>query len=123
MTLRRLVVGFTCVLAAHTTRASAQAMGQTVNGISCDAQEGQRIHIHQHLAIFDHGKAMTIPQYIGIPQASRCIYWLPTHTPEGTIQGAAPRARSSALVVFFPLWGQPLARRHAPSATTKKRES
>src|SRR3954454_12846733 len=121
MTLRRLVVGFTCVLAAHATRASAQAMGQTVNGISCDAQEGQRIHIHQHLAIFDHGKAMTIPQYIGIPFASRCIYWLHTHTPDGIIHVEAPMNRSFTLGDFFAVWGQPIARKQVASAQTKKK--
>jgi hypothetical protein len=57
-------------------------MGQTIKGISCDAQEGQRIHIHQHLAIYDHGKAVPVPQFIGIPQAARCIYWVHTHTPD-----------------------------------------
>ena len=123
MRVLRLAIGFTCVLGATASRASAQAMGQTVNGISCDAQEGQRIHIHQHLAIFDHGKAMTVPQYIGIPQASRCIYWLHTHTPDGIIHVEAPKDRSFALGDFFAVWGQPLDRRHAASATTKKRES
>ena len=98
-------------------------MGQPINGISCDAQEGQRIHIHQHLAIFDHGKPMPVPQYIGIPQASRCIYWLHTHTPDGIIHIEAPRDRSFALGDFFAVWGQPLDRMHAASATTKKRES
>ena len=98
-------------------------MGQPINGISCDAQEGQRIHIHQHLAIFDHGKVMTVPQYIGIPQASRCIYWLHTHTPDGIIHIEAPKDRSFALGDFFAVWGQPLDRMHAASATTKKRES
>ena len=123
MTLFRLVLGVTCVLGATASRASAQAMGQAINGISCDAQEGQRIHIHQHLAIFDHGKEMTVPQYIGIPQASRCIYWLHTHTPDGIIHIEAPRDRSFALGDFFAVWGQPLDRTHAASATTKKRES
>ena len=123
MTLFRLALGFTCVLGATASRASAQAMGQPVNGISCDAQEGQRIHIHQHLAIFDHGKEMMVPQYIGIPQASRCIYWLHTHTPDGIIHIEAPKDRSFALGDFFAVWGQPLDRTHVASATTKKKES
>ena len=123
MTRFHLALGFTCLLGATASRASAQAMGQPINGISCDAQEGQRIHIHQHLAIFDHGKVMTVPQYIGIPQASRCIYWLHTHTPDGIIHIEAPKDRSFALGDFFAVWGQPLDRMHAASATTKKRES
>ena len=30
--------------------------GETVAGISCDAMEGMKIHIHQHLTLIDHGK-------------------------------------------------------------------
>jgi len=123
MSLFRLTLASTFVLAATASRASAQAIGQPVNGISCDAQEGQRIHIHQHLAIFDHGKAVTVPQYIGIPQAARCIYWLHTHTPDGIIHVEAPRDRSFTLGDFFAVWGQPLDRTHAASAAAKKRES
>ena len=33
---------------------AAAPVGETVGGISCDAMEGQRLHIHQHLVIFDH---------------------------------------------------------------------
>jgi hypothetical protein len=123
MTVFRLALGITCILGATASRAAAQAMGQPINGISCDAQEGQRIHIHQHLAIFDHGKEMTVPQFIGIPQAAGCIYWLHTHTPDGIIHVEAPRDRSFALGDFFAVWGQPLDRRHAASATTRKKES
>ena len=123
MTVLRLAIALGVVLGATASHASAQAMGQTVNGISCDAQEGQRIHIHQHLAIFDHGKEVTVPQFIGIPQAARCIYWLHTHTPDGIIHVEAPKDRSFTLGDFFAVWGQPLDRTHAASAATKKRES
>ena len=97
-------------------------MGQPINGISCDAQEGQRIHIHQHLAIFDHGKPVLIPQYIGIPEAARCIYWLHTHTPDGIIHIEAPKDRSFTLGDFFSVWGEPLDRKHAGPAHTKPGE-
>ena len=97
-------------------------MGQTINGISCDAQEGSRIHIHQHLAIFDHGKSVLIPQFIGIPSGANCIYWLHTHTPDGIIHIEAPRDRSFTLGDFFAVWGQPLDRSHAGPAATKKGE-
>ncbi|HKN64829.1 MAG TPA: hypothetical protein VJW73_01045 [Gemmatimonadaceae bacterium] len=123
MTVSRFAVVLSLVFGATASRASAQAMGQTVNGISCDAQEGQRIHIHQHLAIFDHGKEVTVPQFIGIPQAARCIYWLHTHTPDGIIHVEAPRDRSFTLGDFFAVWGQQLDRTHAASAAAKKRET
>ena len=61
-------------LACVVTPAAAQLaqttpQGETVGGISCDAQEGQRIHIHQHLVIFDHGKQVDIPRNVGQPGA------------------------------------------------------
>jgi hypothetical protein len=112
----------TCSVVA-TSHATAQAMGQPVKGISCDAQEGQRIHIHQHLAIYDHGRTVVIPQYIGIPQAARCIYWLHTHTPDGIIHVEAPMDRSFTLGDFFAVWGQPLDRKHAVSVAAKRRDS
>jgi hypothetical protein len=117
MNFFRLGIGITCALALSASRASAQAMGQPVNGISCDAQEGQRIHIHQHLAIFDHGKEMTVPQFIGIPQASRCIYWLHTHTPDGIIHVEAPSLQAFTLGQYFDVWGQALSTTQVASAT------
>src|SRR5947209_17112701 len=110
-------------IAARSPKATAQAMGQAINGISCDAQEGQRIHIHQHLAIFDHGKPVAIPQYIGIPSVSRCIYWLHTHTPDGIIHVEAPSDRSFTLGDFFAVWQQPLDKRRAASARVEKNQA
>ena len=110
-------------LCVGASRVFAQAMGQTVNGISCDAQEGQRIHIHQHLVIYDHGIQQLIPQYIGIPIGGRCIYWLHTHTPDGIIHVEAPMDRSFTLGDFFSVWGQPITRTQVASAKTKKGES
>jgi len=110
-------------IACTSSRALGQVMGQSIKGISCDAQEGQRIHIHQHLAIYDHGKAVLIPQFIGIPQAARCIYWLHTHTPDGIIHVEAPMDRSFTLGDFFAVWGQPLDWTHAASATAKTRSA
>ena len=98
------------------------ANGQTIDGITCDAQEGARIHIHQHLAIIDRGKDVSIPAYIGIPQAQRCIYWLHTHTPDGIIHIEAPLDRSFTLGDFFKVWGQPLSSTQAGMARAPKGE-
>jgi hypothetical protein len=92
------------------------ATGQTIGGISCDAQEGARIHIHQHLVIFDHGQQVSIPPNVGQPAARPCIYWLHTHTPDGVIHIEAPQDRSFVLGDFFNVWGQPLSRTRAASA-------
>ena len=94
-------------------RAAVQSLvpaGQTVGGISCDAQEGQRIHIHQHLVILDRGKAVDIPPNVGPPAGKRCIYWLHTHAPDGFIHVEAPLDRSFTLGDLFTVWGQPLSR-------------
>jgi hypothetical protein len=109
------------VLALTATRLDAQmptagAQGQPVAGISCDAQEGQRIHIHQHLVIFDHGKQVDIPANVGQPAGRRCIYWVHTHTPDGIIHIEAPKDRSFTLGDFFSVWGVPLSRTQAASA-------
>lgn len=105
--------------------ASAQAptiaaLGQPINGVSCDAMEGQRLHIHQHLTILDHGKAVAIPPDVGQVPARRCLYWLHTHTPDGIIHIEAPLNRSFTLGDFFAIWGQPLSQTEAASARAGK---
>ena len=96
--------------------------GQTIAGISCDAQEGQRIHIHQHLLILDKGKPVDIPPNVGQPAMRRCIYWLHTHTPDGIIHIEAPQNRSFTLGDFFKVWAQPLSQTVAASARAAKGE-
>ncbi len=112
-------------VAAASSRAAAQGpapSGETVGGISCDAQEGQRIHIHQHLVILDHGKPVDIPARIGIPAGKRCLYWLHTHTPDGILHIEAPQDRSFTLGDFFTVWGQPLGPMSAASAHAVRRD-
>jgi hypothetical protein len=104
--------------AAHGQLASAA--GQAIDGISCDAQEGNRIHIHQHLVILDHGKPVNIPPNVGQPAGKRCIYWLHTHTPDGVIHIEAPKDRSFTLGEFFKVWGEPLSATEASSAKAAK---
>jgi hypothetical protein len=113
-------------LATSPSRATAQThvpAGETVNGISCDAMEGERVHIHQRLVILDHGKPVDIPPNVGQPSAKRCIYWLHTHTPDGFIHVEAPLDRSFTLGDFFTVWGQPLSKTVAATAHTAKGES
>jgi hypothetical protein len=112
--------GATAVPQQQTT---TPANGQTIGGISCDAQEGQRIHIHQHLVLLDHGKPVAIPANIGIPAGKRCIYWVHTHTPDGIIHIEAPLNRSFTLGDFFLIWGQPLTRARVATAKAPKGQS
>lgn len=128
MTSRRplCTLAFTLgALALAASRAGAQGptpSGETVGGISCDAQEGQRIHIHQHLVIVDHGKPVDIPALIGIPAGKRCLYWLHTHTPDGMLHIEAPQDRTFTLGDFFTVWGQPLSSTSAAAAHVSKHE-
>ena len=94
--------------------------GQTIAGISCDAMEGQRVHIHQHLAIFDHGKPVTIPDNVGRPMMRQCLYWVHTHTVDGVIHIESPTTRTFTLGDFFTIWGQPLTTTQAASAKADK---
>ena len=97
--------------------------GQDIAGMSCDAQEGSRIHIHQHLVILDRGRSVPIPRDVGQPAGKRCIYWVHTHTPDGIIHIEAPKDRSFTLGDFFMIWGQPLDRARAATAVAPKGKS
>ena len=96
------------------------AAGGPIAGISCDAQEGQRIHIHQHLVIIDHGKPVPIPEDVGRPKSNQCLYWLHTHTPDGIVHIEAPLNRSFTLGDFFAIWGKPLSKSRAATAAADK---
>lgn len=98
----------------------ATPRGDPVAGMSCDAMEGSRIHIHQHLTILDHGTPIAIPPNVGQPAEKRCIYWVHTHTPDGVIHIEAPQSRSFTLGDFFAVWGQTLSRTQAASALAAK---
>ena len=95
-------------------------IGDPVAGISCDAMEGMRIHIHQHLTLIDHGNAVLIPPNVGRPLIRPCLYWVHTHTPDGIIHIESPTARTFTLGDFFSVWGQPLSRTQAASMKSAK---
>ena len=94
--------------------------GQQIDGISCDAMEGQRVHIHQHLAILDHGKPVAIPNNVGRPLMRQCLYWIHTHTPDGIIHIESPNTRVFTLGDFFIIWGQTLSTTQIASAKADK---
>jgi hypothetical protein len=118
-----IIAGLLATIATISNTVAAQATpGQPIAGISCDAMEGQRVHTHQHLAIFDHGKPLPIPPTVGIPAGMRCLYWLHTHTPDGVIHVEAPLDRVFTLGDFFSIWGEPLTDRRASTASAKTGE-
>jgi hypothetical protein len=111
------VGGATQALAQRVLKAPS---GQPVAGISCDEMEGQRIHIHQHLLILDHGNSVPVPYDVGRPASNQCLYWLHTHTPDGVIHIESPANRTFTLGDFFAIWGQPLSTTRAASAFAKE---
>jgi hypothetical protein len=100
-------------------RISNAPTGQPVAGISCDAMEGQRIHIHQHLLILDHGTPVLVPNDVGRPASGQCLYWVHTHTPDGVIHIESPANRTFTLGDFFAIWGQPLSATQAATAVAR----
>ncbi len=91
--------------------------GQAVDGIGCGAQEYATLHVHSHLAIFNNGKQIQVPQYIGFAPslAGGCLYWIHTHDSSGLIHLEAPdiappQGGSYTLGMLFDIWGQPLQR-------------
>ena len=113
-----LVGGATRVLAQR-----ALPSGQPIAGISCDEMEGQRVHIHQHLLILDHGKPIPVPDNVGRPVGGQCLYWLHTHTPDGVIHIESPANRTFTLGDFFAIWNQPLNKTRAASAFATSKET
>jgi hypothetical protein len=94
--------------------------GAPVDGIRCDQMEGSVFHIHQHLAIVDHGKAVTIPADIGRPVVAQCLYWIHTHTSDGIIHVESPVFKTFTLGQFFDVWGQPLSATSVAGAKAAK---
>ncbi len=91
--------------------------GQDVDGIPCQTSEGVVLHIHSHLAIFDHGTQVQVPAFIGMsPNAQGgCLYWIHTHDPSGVIHVesgsvTAPQGGPFTLGMFFDIWGEQLSR-------------
>ncbi|MBV9409262.1 MAG: hypothetical protein JO164_10605 [Candidatus Eremiobacteraeota bacterium] len=113
-----VAAALSCVGAAR----AAVPAGQPVDGIRCDQMEGSVLHIHQHLAIYDHGKPVTVPDDVGRPLVAQCFYWLHTHTPDGIIHVESPNFKTFTLGNFFDVWGQPLTKTNVAGAQTKKNE-
>jgi hypothetical protein len=80
--------------------------GPVIDGVQCNTSEQLAYHIHQHLAIYDAGQPVTVPEGIGIDQKNNCIYWLHTHDTTGVIHVESPSQKQYTLGTFFDIWGQ-----------------
>ena len=68
-------------------------------------EEGNKLHIHQHLDIIVHEKSVTVPADIGINYDARFIAPLHTHDRTGIIHVESNEVRDFTLGEFFDIWG------------------
>jgi len=68
-------------------------------------EEGNALHIHQHLDIFVDGKPVTVPKDIGINFDERFISPLHTHDRTGVIHVESDKVQDFTLGQFFDVWG------------------
>ncbi|HTN71626.1 MAG TPA: hypothetical protein VMO00_11105 [Methylomirabilota bacterium] len=68
-------------------------------------EEGNALHIHQHLDLFVNGKPVTVPKDIGINFDARFISPLHTHDRTGIIHVESDKVRDFTLGQFFDVWG------------------
>lgn len=120
--VRSCLAAFTLVALLPLAVRAEVPTGQPVDGIRCDPMEGTVLHIHQHVAIFDHGKPVRIPEDVGRPLFANCFYWLHTHTPDGIIHVESPTLRTYTLGEFFAVWGEPLSRADVAGAKPRPGE-
>jgi hypothetical protein len=99
-------------------------LGETIDGVTCQAGEKVAFHIHAHLTVFVRGKAFQVPYGIGIGPPVRgvntsagpfattgsCFMWLHTHASDGIIHVEAPRLMHFTLGQFFAIWGLHLSK-------------
>lgn len=80
-------------------------------GLDPLTEEGQVVHIHQHLDLFVDGKPVEVPGDIGIGPQNAFISALHTHAsyPPGIIHVESPTQVQFTLGQFFAVWGVPLS--------------
>jgi len=74
-------------------------------GLHALGAEGTAEHIHMHLDIFVDGKAVTVPQSIGIASDGSFLAELHTHDTSGIIHFESPKQTTFTLGQFFDDWG------------------
>ncbi len=93
--------------------ANAEKLQLRLRAIGLDplTEEGQVLHIHQHLDLFVDGEAVTVPANIGIDPAGAFLAALHTHATDGIVHVESPTASSYSLGQFFAVWGVRLDRK------------
>ncbi len=75
------------------------------------SQEGEALHIHQHLDIFINGKPVPVPSGIGINPIDQFISPLHTHDVSGVMHVESDVKRDFTLGQFFDVWGVRFSKR------------
>ena len=74
-------------------------------GLPALQEEGFAVHIHQHLEVFIHGKAVDVPAAIGFNPMARFISPIHTHDGSGIIHIESPTPTTLTLGQFMDVWG------------------
>jgi hypothetical protein len=87
---------------------TAESLAPAVDGVQCSPGEQIVYHIHQYLALYDHGKQIDVPSSIGIPggeQHALCLYWIHVHALyPNIIHIESPVQKTYKLGTFFDIW-------------------
>ena len=73
-------------------------------GLHALTNEGEVVHIHQHLDIYVNGKKVRVPSQIGIYDG-QFLTELHTHDASGIMHVESPTKRTFDLAQFFGVWG------------------
>jgi hypothetical protein len=102
------------LLAYHHIHGTAQTSQATaadlpVDGVQCLGNESLAYHIHQHLTLYQDGKPVTLPAFIGIPSGTNipggtCYYWLHVHDTTGVVHVESPTTQNYTLGQFLDVW-------------------
>ena len=73
-------------------------------GLNALTNEGEVVHIHQHLDVYVNGKKEPVPSQIGIYDG-QFLTELHTHDASGIMHVESPTKRTFDLAQFFGVWG------------------
>jgi hypothetical protein len=91
---------------------TAAGLAPAIDGIHCLQNESLSYHIHQHIALYEDGKYVNLPAYIGFvitgsgnSEAVKCLYWIHVHyeTPN-FIHVESPTKRVYTVGNFVDVW-------------------
>jgi hypothetical protein len=79
-------------------------------GIAILPQEALQVHEHMHLDVYDNGKHVDVPQYIGFNAQKTGLTPLHTHDASGVIHKESASPYDFTLGQFFGIWGVRLSK-------------